>query len=209
MYMCVCVHICVHLHIYKYIFYVYIYICAKISDFLCNLVEKMWLFNTEVRYQEGSGSETIYSGSGSFKKFRIRIRFQIRIHNTGTFLNTVILWIAQRNFDNRQRVLVFNMCSQLSRIDKHWRLIGWGQIRRGIAVKPTEKWWNCCDHPPPHPDSLTSSSWLSDVIILSLWRRYPDSRDHQPASERRQFRVFFSLSWREFGAQLSLYLSAL
>jgi hypothetical protein len=27
------------------------------------------------------------------------------------------------------------------RIDKHWRLIGWGQIRRGIAVKPTEKWW--------------------------------------------------------------------
>ncbi len=36
----------------------------------------IWLkkcdFNTEVRYQEGSGSETIYSGSGSFKKFRIR-----------------------------------------------------------------------------------------------------------------------------------------
>merc|ERR1711983_391071 len=25
------------------------------------------------------------------------------------------------------------------RIDKHWRLIGWGQIRRGITVKPTEK----------------------------------------------------------------------
>jgi len=25
------------------------------------------------------------------------------------------------------------------RIDKHWRLIGWGQIRRGIAVKPAEK----------------------------------------------------------------------
>ena len=27
----------------------------------------------------------------------------------------------------------------LFRIDKHWRLIGWGQIRRGIAVKPTDK----------------------------------------------------------------------
>ena len=25
------------------------------------------------------------------------------------------------------------------RIDKHWRLIGWGQIRRGIPVKPTER----------------------------------------------------------------------
>merc|ERR1719431_1356841 len=25
------------------------------------------------------------------------------------------------------------------RIDKHWRLIGWGQIRRGISVKPTER----------------------------------------------------------------------
>merc|ERR1712029_495686 len=25
------------------------------------------------------------------------------------------------------------------RIDKHWRLIGWGQIRRGVTVKPTEK----------------------------------------------------------------------
>jgi len=25
------------------------------------------------------------------------------------------------------------------RIDKHWRLIGWGQIRRGIAVKPADK----------------------------------------------------------------------
>jgi len=25
------------------------------------------------------------------------------------------------------------------RIDKHWRLIGWGQIRRGITVKPTER----------------------------------------------------------------------
>ena len=24
-------------------------------------------------------------------------------------------------------------------IDKHWRLIGWGQIRRGIPVKPTER----------------------------------------------------------------------
>ncbi len=70
--MCVYVHICVHLHIYKYIYYVYKYICAKFSDFLWNLVEKMWLFNTEIRYQEGSGSETIYSGSGSFKKFRIR-----------------------------------------------------------------------------------------------------------------------------------------
>jgi hypothetical protein len=31
----------VHLHIYIYIFYVYINICAKYSDFLCNLVEKM------------------------------------------------------------------------------------------------------------------------------------------------------------------------
>merc|ERR1712179_84788 len=25
------------------------------------------------------------------------------------------------------------------RIDKHWRLMGWGQIRRGIPVKPTER----------------------------------------------------------------------
>lgn len=25
------------------------------------------------------------------------------------------------------------------RIDKHWRLIGWGQIRRGITVKPAER----------------------------------------------------------------------
>merc|ERR1719150_1429745 len=25
------------------------------------------------------------------------------------------------------------------RIDKHWRLIGWGQIRRGVTVKPTER----------------------------------------------------------------------
>merc|ERR1711872_1073855 len=25
------------------------------------------------------------------------------------------------------------------RIDKHWRLIGWGQIRRGVAVKPTTR----------------------------------------------------------------------
>merc|ERR1712029_1142054 len=25
------------------------------------------------------------------------------------------------------------------RIDKHWRLIGWGQIRRGVPVKPTER----------------------------------------------------------------------
>ncbi len=71
----------VHLHIYVYIFYVYIYICAKYSHFLCNLVEKMWLFNREVRYKihsgsglAGSGSEMIYSGSdsGSGKKFRIR-----------------------------------------------------------------------------------------------------------------------------------------
>jgi hypothetical protein len=56
------------------------YICAKYSGFLCNLVEKMWLFNREVRYQVGSGSETIYSGSGSgsFKKFRIRIHNTIR-----------------------------------------------------------------------------------------------------------------------------------
>jgi hypothetical protein len=29
-------------------------------------------FNRKVRYLAGSGSETIYSGSGSFKKFRIR-----------------------------------------------------------------------------------------------------------------------------------------
>jgi translation initiation factor 2 subunit 3 len=27
----------------------------------------------------------------------------------------------------------------LCRIDKHWRLIGWGQIRRGIPVKATER----------------------------------------------------------------------
>merc|ERR1719402_2094815 len=25
------------------------------------------------------------------------------------------------------------------RIDKHWRLIGWGQIRRGVTIKPTER----------------------------------------------------------------------
>ena len=25
------------------------------------------------------------------------------------------------------------------RVEKHWRLIGWGQIRRGITVKPTER----------------------------------------------------------------------
>merc|ERR1719187_1907302 len=25
------------------------------------------------------------------------------------------------------------------RVDKHWRLIGWGQIRRGVTVKPTER----------------------------------------------------------------------
>ncbi|XP_067945793.1 eukaryotic translation initiation factor 2 subunit 3-like [Watersipora subatra] len=26
------------------------------------------------------------------------------------------------------------------RIDKHWRLIGWGQIRRGVTIPPTEDW---------------------------------------------------------------------
>ncbi len=48
-----------------------------------HFAEKMLFFNREVRYQihsesglAGSGSETIYSGSGSCKKFRIRI------HNT-------------------------------------------------------------------------------------------------------------------------------
>jgi len=75
------VYIYVCIYIYIYIFYVYIDICAKYSDFLCNLVEKMWLFNREVRYKihsgsglAGSGSEIIYSGSdsGSGKKFRIR-----------------------------------------------------------------------------------------------------------------------------------------
>jgi hypothetical protein len=52
------------------------------------LVEKMLLFNREVKYQihsgsglAGSGSEMIYSVSGSGKKFRIRI------HNTGKFVN--------------------------------------------------------------------------------------------------------------------------
>jgi hypothetical protein len=34
------------IYIYIYIFYVYIYICAKYSDFLCNLVEKCY-FSTE------------------------------------------------------------------------------------------------------------------------------------------------------------------
>jgi hypothetical protein len=44
-----------------------------------HFVEKMLLFNREVRYKihfgsglAGSGSEMIYSGSGSCKKFRIR-----------------------------------------------------------------------------------------------------------------------------------------
>lgn len=23
------------------------------------------------------------------------------------------------------------------RVDRHWRLIGWGQIKRGVTVKPT------------------------------------------------------------------------
>lgn len=34
------------------------------------------------------------------------------------------------------------------RIDKHWRLIGWGQIRRGITVKPTERNWSSAIQEP-------------------------------------------------------------
>jgi hypothetical protein len=109
--MCVCVHICVHLHIYLYIFYVYIHICAKYSDFLCNLIEKMCLFYRENRYKihsgsglAGSGSEMIYSGSDSGsrsgKKFRIRPdpdpqhckREHPALQNI-IFLNFFVFWI--------------------------------------------------------------------------------------------------------------------
>ncbi len=55
-----------------------------------HFVEKMLLFNREVRYKINSGSglaglagsEMISSGSGSCKKFRIRI------YNTGSFFST-------------------------------------------------------------------------------------------------------------------------
>ena len=43
-------------------------------------------------------------------------------------LQKVCHWAAQ-----------FRWWTFVSRIDKHWRLIGWGQIRRGIPVKPTER----------------------------------------------------------------------
>jgi hypothetical protein len=52
--------------------YIYtVYMCAKYSDFLCIWLNKLD-FLTGNKVLAGSGSEMIYSGSGSCKKFRIR-----------------------------------------------------------------------------------------------------------------------------------------
>merc|ERR1712013_780970 len=60
--------------------------------------------------------------------------------------------VPQRDFTSEPRLIIIKIalttpvCTEVlekialsRRIDKHWRLIGWGQIRRGIPVKPTER----------------------------------------------------------------------
>lgn len=57
------------------------------------------------------------------------------------------------------------------RVDRHWRLIGWGQIRRGVTIEPTypdKKWYTffICDQEWKSSQLRIPFDTLSDINII-------------------------------------------